>query len=55
MSIDLRCLPFEFKIAFVRVTLQFFITFKAAPFLDSKHVVFGEVIDGIPLLDAMEE
>ena len=29
---------------------QFFITFKNANFLDGKHVVFGKVIDGLPLL-----
>ena len=33
---------------------QFFITFKATPWLDGKHVVFGEVIDGTEVVDALE-
>ena len=33
---------------------QFFITFDAAPHLDGKHVVFGEVIKGWEVLDAIE-
>lgn len=34
---------------------QFFITFKSANFLDGKHVVFGKVIDGFPLLKFLED
>ena len=33
---------------------QFFITFEAAPHLDGKHVVFGEVVKGWEVLDAIE-
>ena len=34
---------------------QFFITFKETPFLDGKHVVFGEVIEGTEVVDALEK
>lgn len=34
---------------------QFFLTFEATPWLDGKHVVFGQVSDGWPVLEAMEE
>jgi len=34
---------------------QFFITFKETPHLDGKHVVFGEVIDGFNVVDAVEK
>lgn len=34
---------------------QFFITTKACPHLDGKHVVFGRVVDGLYVLDLMEE
>lgn len=33
---------------------QFFITFIACNWLDGKHVVFGEVIEGLTLLDKIE-
>ena len=33
---------------------QFFITFQKTPWLNGKHVVFGEVIDGFETLHAME-
>lgn len=34
---------------------QFFITFKQTSWLDGKHVVFGELLDGFDVLTAMEE
>ena len=33
---------------------QFFLTFKATPWLDGKHTVFGSVVDGIETLDKLE-
>ncbi|WP_201057241.1 peptidylprolyl isomerase [Marichromatium gracile] len=33
---------------------QFFITVAPTPWLDGKHVVFGEVVDGIEVIKAME-
>ena len=33
---------------------QFFITFKATGWLTGKHTIFGEVIDGMATVDAME-
>ena len=33
---------------------QFFITFTAAPNLDGKHTIFGELVSGYPTLDAIE-
>lgn len=32
---------------------QFFITHKATPFLDGRHAVFGEVVKGLDVLDAI--
>jgi cyclophilin family peptidyl-prolyl cis-trans isomerase len=34
---------------------QFFITFKATPHLDGKHTVFGEVVDGMDTVRALEK
>jgi len=33
----------------------FFITFAPCPWLDGRHVVFGQVVDGMEVLDAIEE
>ena len=33
---------------------QFFVTCAAAPHLDNKHVVFGKLISGVPVLRAIE-
>ena len=33
---------------------QFFLTFVPCPWLDGKHVVFGEVVKGLELLDLLE-
>lgn len=33
---------------------QFFITMRATPWLDEKHVVFGNVVDGFAVLDKIE-
>ncbi|CAM9367171.1 unnamed protein product [Discosporangium mesarthrocarpum] len=34
---------------------QFFITFGAAPHLDGRHTVFGEVVEGMEVVDIMEK
>ena len=34
---------------------QFFITFEPTPWLDGHHVVFGEVIEGTEVVDALEQ
>ena len=34
---------------------QFFITFKETPWLDGRHTVFGEVIDGADVVNALEK
>ena len=33
---------------------QFFLCFKATPHLDGRHVVFGEVVEGMDVLDKLE-
>ena len=33
---------------------QFFITFGPTPHLDNKHTIWGEVVDGLPQLKALE-
>lgn len=33
---------------------QFFITFNETPWLDGKHTVFGEVVEGVEVLDKLE-
>jgi len=34
---------------------QFFLTFVPTPWLDGKHTVFGEVVDGVETLQALEQ
>ena len=34
---------------------QFFLTFVPTPWLDGKHTIFGEVVDGLPTVEALEE
>ena len=34
---------------------QFFITFKETPWLNGRHVVFGEVMEGFEVVDALEK
>ena len=34
---------------------QFFLTFVATPWLDGKHTIFGEVIEGMDVLKALEK
>jgi hypothetical protein len=34
---------------------QFYITFKATPHLDRKHTVFGKLVGGEDVLDALEK
>jgi cyclophilin family peptidyl-prolyl cis-trans isomerase len=34
---------------------QFYVTFKEAPHLDKKHTVFGKVVGGEDVLDALEK
>ena len=33
---------------------QFFLCFKATPHLDGRHVVFGQVVEGLEVLDKLE-
>ncbi len=33
---------------------QFFLTFVPCPWLDGKHVVFGEVVEGLDVLEKLE-
>tara|TARA_B100000809_G_scaffold263627_1_gene317328 strand:+ start:13428 stop:14444 length:1017 start_codon:yes stop_codon:yes gene_type:complete len=34
---------------------QFFITYKETPWLDGKHTVFGEVVEGINIIDSIQQ
>ena len=34
---------------------QFFICFKAAPFLDRQYTVFGKVVEGMELVDKIKK
>jgi peptidylprolyl isomerase len=34
---------------------QFFVTFAPTPWLDGKHVVFGKVVEGMEVLDKVEQ
>jgi peptidylprolyl isomerase len=34
---------------------QFFITFKETPWLNGRHTVFGEVLEGFDVVDALEK
>ncbi|RLT35148.1 MAG: peptidylprolyl isomerase [Chloroflexi bacterium] len=33
---------------------QFFLTFVPTPWLDGKHTIFGEVVEGMPVVEALE-
>jgi cyclophilin family peptidyl-prolyl cis-trans isomerase len=33
---------------------QFFLTFKATPWLNGKHTIFGEVVDGMDAIKSLE-
>jgi cyclophilin family peptidyl-prolyl cis-trans isomerase len=33
---------------------QFFLTFKATPWLDGKHTIFGEIVDGMDVMEKLE-
>jgi cyclophilin family peptidyl-prolyl cis-trans isomerase len=34
---------------------QFFITHAAAPWLDDRHAIFGEVVEGMEMVNALRE
>ena len=36
-------------------TSQFYLTFKSTPHLDKKHTVFGKLVGGDEVLDALEK
>nr|WP_231607114.1 peptidylprolyl isomerase [Crocosphaera watsonii] len=38
----------------IPTVLNFFITFTQTPWLDGKHTVFGKVLEGLEVLDKVE-
>lgn len=47
--------PFRFFPNNWPISSQFYITFRATPNLDGKHTVFGKLVGGEDILDALEQ